>query len=113
VSVRKHSRSAEPNIGLLERAYASTIVPRVMGASAKQKKSSFNQSEFRKRVIDFYKAAMDMEDHKMAYCHLAGWCPSEQVKAAHLVPKSLSGEEIAHLFGSDEVVITDPRNGKN
>jgi hypothetical protein len=55
VSVRKYSRSAEPNIGLLERAYASTIVPRVMGASM------FNQSEFRKRVIDFNKATNDMK----------------------------------------------------
>ncbi|KAJ9194380.1 hypothetical protein DTO166G4_1596 [Paecilomyces variotii] len=36
---------------------------------------------------------------------------AELVKAAHLVPKSLTGEETSYIFGVDEFIRFDPRNG--
>lgn len=44
---------------------------------------------------------------------LLGIFNAEDIKAAHIVPKSLNGDEIAHLFGVEELVPEDPRNGKN
>lgn len=37
--------------------------------------------------------------------------PSQDVKAAHIVPKSLTSQELAYLYGVEEVVLNDPRNG--
>jgi hypothetical protein len=109
---RQRNDNNEPGIDFLERAYADTIVPRVMGSVSKQKKQKkFNQSAFRKAVLKYYSAGD--EEKGVAYCHLLGWEPKERVKAAHLVPKCLSGNEIAHLFGTKYFdVKLDPRNGK-
>ncbi|KAL3465565.1 hypothetical protein BJX64DRAFT_285496 [Aspergillus heterothallicus] len=81
--VKKRHRSSEPsNTGLLERAYQSD-------------------------VIKFYCPAAS-ED--MAWCHIMGkW--HHKVKAAHIVPKLLTGNELAHLFGDEESVFDDKRNG--
>ncbi|KAM5445498.1 hypothetical protein MaudCBS49596_007482 [Microsporum audouinii] len=44
--------------------------------------------------------------------HLTGaWYTAKYVRAAHLGPKSLGGDELKHLFGVGEVVLEDPRNG--
>ncbi|KAJ9252121.1 hypothetical protein DTO207G8_4954 [Paecilomyces variotii] len=105
-----------PDQDFLERAYANAIVPRVMRALSKQKKAKFNRSDFRRDVLEFY-SAVQVQDHNgkreefAAYCHLTGWEDSGCVKAAHLVPKSLAGEEIGYLFGTKELVRFDPRNG--
>ncbi|OJJ50661.1 hypothetical protein ASPZODRAFT_162606 [Penicilliopsis zonata CBS 506.65] len=109
VEVKKH-RSHEPGQDFFERAYAETIVPRVMAARAKQKHQPFDQSAFKKSVYSYY-GIEELEDHS-AWCHvLGGWYPCRSVKAAHLVPKSLTKEEVSHLFGAGEVVLSDPRNG--
>lgn len=39
------------------------------------------------------------------------WWPKEAVKAAHLVPKLITGDELAFLFGVKELVLKDARNG--
>ena len=83
-----------------------------MAASSKQKKSSFDQEQFRKKVLDYYGALDVQGEDSAAYCHLTGWWDKGSVKASHLVPKSLSGEEISFLFDIGELVLSDPRNGK-
>lgn len=97
-SAAKRQRLAddEPDVTFLERVYTNSIVPQVMGASAKQKKSKFDQSAFRKDVINFYAAGVG--DH--TFCHLTGWSCGKIVKSAHLVPKSLSEEGVSYLFGA-------------
>jgi hypothetical protein len=40
------------------------------------------------------------------------WWDSKSVKAAHLVLKSLLGDELSYLFGVGEVILSNPRNGK-
>jgi hypothetical protein len=107
---RLRPNTLQPDIGLLERAYASTIVSRVMAASARPgKQREFDQRAFRKRVLSYYKA-IDESLH-CAYCHLLGWWFDKScVKAAHLVPKSLSDEEVSSLFGGVEV-LSEARNG--
>ncbi|PKY01790.1 hypothetical protein P168DRAFT_329706 [Aspergillus campestris IBT 28561] len=109
----KKLRDEEPDLGFLERAYASTVTARVMGASAKQSKqfSKKDQSAFRQAVLHRYQALKLDDSTNLAYCHLTGWSDAEYVKAAHLVPKLLTGQEISFLFGVKEVPLTDPRNG--
>ena len=109
-SKRPREEGNDPDVGFLERAYTNAIVPRIMSATSKQKKSKFRQSEFKRAVLDYY-GARD-EGCESIWCHLTGWREPEMVKAAHLVPKSLSGEEISYLFGVGEIVLYDPRNGK-
>ena len=106
---RERGEDQEPDVSFLERAYTNTIVPRVMGASAKQRKSSkFDQKAFRTDVMEYYGA----QHGDATYCHLTGWHYSKAVKAAHLVPKSLNGDEVPYIFGVGELVLSDPRNGK-
>lgn len=100
----KRRKSGELDIEVIERAYANTIVPRVMGAIAKQGKGSFRQDRFKKAVLEAYNASEVNGGVSFAWCHVIhGWFESSLVKAAHLVPKSLSLAEIGHLFGVEEV----------
>ncbi|KAI9369358.1 hypothetical protein BJX61DRAFT_536488 [Aspergillus egyptiacus] len=112
LQVKKKRTAEQPDDGLLERAYASTMVARVMAASAKQKKAkAFDQTQFRKDVVQYYNAR-DPDGETSTWCHVLGmFLPSAEVKAAHLVPKSLSGDEISFLFGAGEAVLSDCRNG--
>jgi hypothetical protein len=72
----KRQRLLEPDLHFLERAYTSTIVPRlprVMSATAKQKKRNFDQSKFKSNVLEFYSAHKIDGGMKFAYCPLTGW----------------------------------------
>jgi hypothetical protein len=102
----------EPDIALIERAYSSVMVSKVMSASAKQKKKRFDQSKFRRDVLSYYHASRDMDGSRQAYCHLTGWQDRENIKAAHLVPKSLHGDELSFLFGARNLVLSDCKNDK-
>lgn len=55
-----------------------------MGASTNQQKSKFDQSGFKRDVMEYY------ETTHGPYCHLTGWHYFKAVKAAHPVPKSLT-----------------------
>ena len=110
----KRQRIAGPvDQSLLEHAYRDTIICRVLGAIAKQKGPKFDQSAFNKEVYEYY----GVNEH----CHPGfGWChvlyivlPKNNIKAAHLVPKSMTSKEVSHLFGVSDGVLGDPRNGKN
>lgn len=101
----------EPNVDFMERAYASTMVARIMSATANQKQRRFDQSKFKKDVAA-YLHAHDPDDPDTLWCHLTGWKYQGVVKAARLVPKALKGDELAHLFGVDEIVLSNPKNGK-
>lgn len=105
---RQRGNDDEPDVTFLERAYTDTIVPRVMNASGKQRKSRFDQNAFEKDVLMFYEAK---REDGLVFCHLTGWKPAELVKAAHLVPKCLSQEQVSYLFGAKEIVLSDARNG--
>lgn len=105
---RQRGNDDEPDATFLERAYTDTNVPRVMNASGKQRKSKFDQSAFKKDAIEFYEAK---REDGLAFCHLTGWKPAQLIKAAHLVPKALCQEEVSYLFGAEEVVLSDARNG--
>lgn len=104
----KRQRFDEPSNALLKRAYQTVMVERIMLASAKQSRREFSQSDFRKDVLAYYcPAACD----GVAWCHILGRA-HHKVKAAHIVPKILTGDEIAHLFGDEESVFVDRRNGE-
>jgi hypothetical protein len=109
---RQRNIDTVPDHSFLERAYTNIIVPRVMGAISKQRKTKFDQSAFRKDVLQYYSAIkISGKNATAAYCHLTGWADGFSIKAAHLVPKSLTGEEISYLFGIGDLIRSDPRNG--
>ena len=93
----------------VEEAYAQSMMNRVLVAAGKATKVKFDQTGFRKSVLEYYNA-LD-EETSFVHCPLTGWCHPKDVKAAHLVPKSFQSEEIAYLFGAGEIALTDPRNG--
>ncbi|KAJ5172130.1 hypothetical protein N7492_004723 [Penicillium capsulatum] len=107
----KRQRLRQPSDdGLLERAYRDTIIPRVMNASAKQRAKPFDQRRFKKEVNRYYGLKEHCAKH-MSWCQVLGLkIPKPNVKAAHIVPKSLIANEVAHIFGAGEVVLSDPRN---
>jgi hypothetical protein len=75
------------------------------GCHVKAKKSTFRQDKFRKAVLDLYNASRNEIGDKMVWCHaLYDWFLADQVKAAYLVPKSLSLTEADYLFGIEEVL---------
>ena len=108
---KESNEQNEPDVSFLERAYTSVMVAKVMSASAKQKKTKFDQSKFKRDVLSYYNAFCNLNGMPSAYCHVTGWHDITNVKAAHLVPKSLHSDELEFLFGVRELVLLDPRNG--
>ena len=104
---------------IIEDAYESLLVQKIEAASAKQeRKKAFNQSKFRDCVMKYYESTKVEDDQKLAFCHLTGWWPDDspktkQVKAAHLVAKSLSGDDLSYLFGVNDALLYDARNSKS
>ncbi|KAJ5627100.1 hypothetical protein N7528_004527, partial [Penicillium herquei] len=107
-ALEKRQRITGPlDEGLLERAYRDAILPRVMAASGKQTAQPFNKARFKTAVNTFY----GIHSRDQSWCHILGInINSQAAVAAHLVPKSLSKEELAHLFGDEDVVTTLPQN---
>ena len=107
----------EENVPLharLEDAYADIIMNKITTATAKQKKKKHNQNAFKRAVIAFYGAERDSEndgDIDSLWCHLTGWQALADVKAAHIVPKSLESTELSYLLGAGEVMLSDANNG--
>lgn len=108
VAVKKRrGNDDEPDIEFFERAYAATIVPKIMSATASQlqnlKRRRFDTTRFREAVLGAYNAENIEAGGQLAWCHISGdWYESDLVKAAHLVPKILNPGEFAYLFGIRE-----------
>lgn len=108
---RRTKSEHDPALETLQEAYSDVLLYRTMACTAKQKKSPFRQTDFHTAVLERY-AARDPKVPAL-WCHLLGeWLEPKQVKAAHLVPKAFSPEELKPLFGCDEgEAFKDPRNG--
>ncbi|KAJ6016929.1 hypothetical protein N7451_000308, partial [Penicillium sp. IBT 35674x] len=108
---KKQRQHGPTDHGLLQRAYTDTIITRVMKADGKQQALSFKSSRFKADVNAYYDAK-DKTNPDLMFCHVLGThFDKRTVKAAHLVPKSMTREELAHLFGDEDAVITLPQNG--
>lgn len=108
VAVRKRQRTGPSTTGLYLRAYTDSMLQRVMAACGKRKpQKTFNARQFKYSVNEYYGI-----EKGSGFCQITG-CEfiADDVKAAHIVPKSLTGEEISYLFGGEIVVSLDPRNG--
>lgn len=106
----KKFREQGPELDLFERAYANSLVPRVMGSSGKQTKAwnRHDQRQFREDVLESYNAV----DGGIAWCCVWGsWFSKAEITAAHLVPKALSEDEVSFLFGANQRISGDPKNG--
>jgi hypothetical protein len=96
----------------IERAYAVAMEGRVNAATGKQRAGKLNYSKFKRDVLDYYdgKGIGEGRDGGDAWCHVLGWLPSNSVRAAHIVPKSLDEGSLAHLFGAKVEPAVDVRN---
>ena len=113
VEVKRRRITGPLDNGLFERAYVDTIIPRVMDAAAKIRKHAFDQRKFKKEVNRYYGLTTECVG-ETSFCHVLGFfLPAPSVKAARLVPKTLSQAEVSHIFGVQDGVLSDPRNGKN
>ncbi|EEQ27458.1 hypothetical protein McanMca71_006359 [Microsporum canis] len=111
--IQEDMEEAMPRYKDLESAYIDAMVSKVATASGNQSKYKFKANKFRVAVEEFYEASkMEGADEfkKLAHCHVLGWFLSKDVRAAHLVPKSLDECSVAHLFGAGTITIDDPRN---
>ncbi|OQE92517.1 hypothetical protein PENNAL_c0007G01442 [Penicillium nalgiovense] len=111
VSAQRQRIEGPVDQSLFEHAYRDAIIPRVLGASAKQKGPKFDQPKFKKDVYTYY----GVNEHcrpGVGWCHVLGIIlPHKNIKAAHLAPKSMASKEVSHLFGVGDEVLSDPRNG--
>jgi hypothetical protein len=101
----------------LAEAFLGAVSSKVMVATGQQKKSYFPQEEFCKGVCNYYDAKRSLEDDfsqevKQKWCHVLGWQNAEDVRCAHIVPKSLESHELARFFGAEQTTLMEPRNGK-
>lgn len=106
----KKRREQGPELEFFERAYANSLVPRVMGFSGKQTKlwNRHDQRKFREDVLESYNAI----NGGLAWCCIwGGWFSKVEITAAHLVPKALSEDEVSFLFGANQRISGDPKNG--
>lgn len=78
------------------------------------------QSDFDQAVLEYHSAIRRSEDDKgnEVYCPLTGWQPQNETSVAHLMPVDpLWNKRYAHhfapLFGVDEVVFLNRKNGMN
>lgn len=109
------SSNDETKLEFMENAYSKTLMGRIQALSGNQEKTSFSkhdQQRFRADVIERYGGFYTARGKKEVWCHVTcrAW-GAESVRAAHIVPKGLGGDEIAFLFGETEFVRKDPRNG--
>lgn len=66
------------------------------------------QAEFKNDVLQYYDAAFS----RSARCVVSGlWFDKGEVKAAHLVPGTLSPEELSFRFGAYDTVASKRQNG--
>ena len=99
----------QPQKPQLEAAYISLITSRVEAACAKAPPTGtkIDRKEFRKDVLKHYAGERRNETTGQMehYCALTGWYGANgakgtsPVKAAHIVPRSLTGEDLEYLFG--------------
>ncbi|KAJ5378169.1 uncharacterized protein N7496_005578 [Penicillium cataractarum] len=98
----------------ISQLYTDMMISRVVEGSAKQKRAfkSHDQQRFSNAVLERYDALEKTENSTRKWCHVTGrWWHEKFVKCAHLVPKCMTGPEIAMLFGDGELVLKDPLNG--
>lgn len=101
IAKRRKAETNETDNMALGRAYSNSICQNFQ-AGARQRKSSFDQSKFRKAAVKFYDAEQNLDGGEIARCHLVGYCSKKDVKAAHIIPKSMLDDVVEHLFGSEE-----------
>ncbi|RDW94995.1 hypothetical protein BP5796_00758 [Coleophoma crateriformis] len=103
-------------IAKVRASWISLLLDKVALAGTPLKKKNFNQSKFRDNMLRFYGAEKIIDKVKYQYCVVSGkWYPGSrpgktQIKAAHIVPKVLSGPELNELFEVGETMLHEARN---
>ncbi|KAL3487437.1 hypothetical protein BJX62DRAFT_191668 [Aspergillus germanicus] len=113
--MRRWADNPEIDSETLEDAYQTVMHARLglelMSACVPKSVWKSNQSKFKQDVLNHYcPREAYMVQYGYAWCHIIQrLCPL--VRAVHIVPKLLAGDELAHLFGDQRGVFDDVRNG--
>lgn len=104
-------------IAKVRASWINLLLDKVALAATPLKRNKFNQSKFRDDMLGFYGAEKIIDKVKHQYCVVSGtWFPEvrgkTQIKAAHIVPKVLSGRELNELFGVGETMLHEARNSE-
>lgn len=102
------------NVYTIQHAYAKIMVNRISISRRSDHNLKKNPEEklFRFQLIRYYQVQEIEQGQKWCYCVATGrWWQSKDVKATHIVPKSLESEELAYMFGAGELNLSEPRNG--
>ena len=104
----------------LEAAYITELrISLELASSSKQKVPGLKaprleRNKFSKIVHDYLGTVNPGETglDPSLFCHVLGcWLEPPQIECAHIVPFSFEVKEMAHMFGSDESLLTSRRNG--
>jgi hypothetical protein len=104
---------AKPDLEKLSNAYDMIIGEKVkiayQGGGTLPTKN-FANTRYSRAVVQHLNA---LGDDGRYFCSASGWQAHRSVKAAHLVPKSLESDELAHMFGVVDMkgLRYDKRNG--
>jgi hypothetical protein len=116
-TMRRWEGNPEIDSEFLADAYQTFMHARLgaelMGARVPKSVWRSNQSKFKQDVLNHYcPREAYMVQYGYAWCHIIQrLCPL--VRAVHIVPKLLAGDQLAHLFGDQGRVFDDVRNGKS
>jgi hypothetical protein len=116
-TMRRWQDNPEIDSETLEDAYQTVMHARLsaeqMSACVPKIVWKSSQSKFKQDVLDHYcPREAYMVEYGYAWCHIIQrLCPL--VRAVHIAPKLLAGDELAHLFGDQGGVFDDVRNGKS
>ena len=99
----------------IKSAYAFLLVKEMQMTLLKQKNlRNSDRHTFQTDVAKWYHARRPILASKIyeGYCHITGaWLRIDKIKAVHIVPKSLQGDEIDYMFGYGTTDLSDPSNG--
>lgn len=101
----------------VHQSWLNLLIDKVATAGTMAKRK-FDQGKFRDTMLDYYGVEKIGEDgSKYHYCVVMGEWIEEikgktQVKAAHIVPKALSGTDLDSLFNIGETMLQEARNSK-
>ena len=101
---------ATPHVDLLLDKFAIATKERIVSSgSNKSASKKLHRRDFRANVLERYCASRPESEE--AYCHITqDWAAAKTIRVARIVPQCLGTTNLAHLLGTEEVDLNDPRN---
>ena len=97
----------------IEEAYNTALVTKVMSSEIQKRGKKFKHKAVCNKFAKRYDSEMIVKGGTvMAFCPVTRWHGAKETKAAHIVLRAISSDELSYLYGAGgEVMPTDPQNG--